>query len=74
VCLYIQDTIGVSKILLLDKLITIINSLYEVFSQVCISDGPNADFGVLRNSSQSLISFIKRGRKGLFRGEKQKVK
>lgn len=48
-----------------------INSLYELFGQVCISDGPNADFDVLRNSSQSLSSFIKRGQKGLFRGQKQ---
>lgn len=47
-------------------------SPYELLGQVCISNGTNADSGVLRNSPQSLGSFIK-GKKGLFRGQKLKV-
>lgn len=61
VCLYLQDSYKCEQNVYR-------NSLYELFSQVSISDGPNADFGVLRNSSQSISSFIKRGKKGLYRG------
>lgn len=57
VCLYLQDSYQCEQ-----NVCT--NSLYELFSQVCISDGPNADFGVLRNSSQVNKQFYQERKKG----------